>query len=82
MACNHDFAAPARASPHLTLPVLVLHHGVCGFGDFQIGPLALAYFQGIDLALLDKGFSMINTRVHPTAGIATRAMQLKAADPR
>jgi triacylglycerol lipase len=59
------------------MPPLVLHHGVCGFGDFQIGPLSLAYFQGIDRALLDRGFSMINTRVHPTAGIATRAMQLK-----
>jgi triacylglycerol lipase len=56
---------------------LVLHHGVCGFGDFQIGPLSLAYFQGIDRALLARGFTMISTRVHPTAGIATRAQQLK-----
>jgi triacylglycerol lipase len=69
---NADVAA---GSPDT--PPLVLHHGVCGFGDFQIGRLSLAYFQGIDRALLDRGFSMINTRVHPTAGIATRAMQLK-----
>jgi triacylglycerol lipase len=56
---------------------LVLHHGICGFGNFRLGPLALTYFQGIDRALVARGFPMIATKVHPTAGIATRARQLK-----
>ena len=56
---------------------LVLHHGFFGFANFRVGPIGWSYFQGIDRALAGRGFPVIVTRVHPTAGIATRARQLK-----
>ena len=59
------------------IPV-VLHHGMFGFGGLQAGPIQLSYFRGIDHAIAAKGHPLIVSRVHPTAGIATRARQLKA----
>jgi triacylglycerol lipase len=64
----------AQVPPQLPL---VLHHGFCGFANFRIGPIGWSYFQGIDRALTEQGFPVVVTRVHPTAGIATRARQLK-----
>jgi triacylglycerol lipase len=59
------------------LPI-VLHHGIFGFGNFRIGKLKLSYFAGgIERALAERGHPLIVSRVHPTAGIATRARQLK-----
>lgn len=57
---------------------VVLHHGFFGFGNFSVGPLRLAYFAGgIERAIADRGHPLIISKVHPTAGIATRARQLK-----
>lgn len=56
---------------------VVLHHGLMGFGDIQAGPIKLSYFHGIDRAVAQLGHPLIVTRVHPTAGIATRARELK-----
>ena len=57
---------------------VVLHHGLFGFGNFRIGPLRLAYFAGgIERAKASRGHPLIISRVHPTAGIAYRARQLK-----
>lgn len=58
------------------LPI-VLHHGLFGFGNFELGKIKLCYFSGIDRALAERGHPIIISRVHPTAGIARRARQLK-----
>lgn len=58
------------------IPV-VLHHGLFGLGDVQIGKLRIPYFRHIDRAIADRGHPLIVSRVHPTGGIATRARQLK-----
>jgi triacylglycerol lipase len=55
---------------------IVLHHGFLGVG-FRAGPVDLSYFRGIDRAISAAGYPLIVSRVHPTAGIATRARQLK-----
>ena len=56
---------------------LVLHHGLFGLGNVELGPLKLHYFRGIDRAIVARGHPLIVSRVHPTAGIVTRARQLK-----
>ena len=56
---------------------IVLHHGFGGFSSLRLGPLQVPYFRRIDRALAARGHPLIITRVHPTAGIATRARQLK-----
>jgi triacylglycerol lipase len=49
-----------------------------GFGNFQVGRFRLSYFAGgIERAISERGHPLIISRVHPTAGIATRARQLK-----
>lgn len=56
---------------------IVLHHGLCGFRQ-RLGPVRLRYFHGrICETLAETGQPVLVTRVHPTAGIATRAAQLK-----
>jgi triacylglycerol lipase len=55
---------------------LVLHHGFMGL-QFKAGPLNWGYFRGIDRGLAEQGYPLIISRVHPTAGIETRARQLK-----
>ncbi|HEX5244156.1 MAG TPA: hypothetical protein VFW23_12910, partial [Tepidisphaeraceae bacterium] len=56
------------------LPV-VLHHGF-GLGIFRLA--GFKYFcGGIDRAIADTGHPLIMSRVHPSAGIITRARQLK-----
>jgi triacylglycerol lipase len=59
------------------LPTIVLHHGLFGLGDFQLGPLKISYFRGIDEAIAARGHRLIVPHVHPTGGIARRAQQLK-----
>ncbi len=58
------------------LPV-VLHHGLFGRGDRQIGPVKVSYFKGIDRAITQLGHPLIVPTVHPTSSIAMRAGQLK-----
>jgi triacylglycerol lipase len=58
------------------LPI-VLHHGFMGFPNARAGPFRLRYFRKIDRVLSERGYPVIVTRVHPTAGIETRARQLK-----
>jgi triacylglycerol lipase len=58
------------------LPV-VLHHGLFGFGELSAGPVKLSYFGAIGRGIADRGHPLIVSSVHPTAGIATRARQLK-----
>jgi triacylglycerol lipase len=58
------------------IPV-VLHHGFMGV-EFRAGPInLLTNFRGIDRAIAARGHPLIVSRVHPTAGVATRARQLK-----
>jgi triacylglycerol lipase len=57
---------------------VVLHHGIFGFGNFNVGPVYVPFFRGgIERALAERGHPLIVTRVHPTAGVAERARQLK-----
>lgn len=58
------------------LPI-VMHHGFMGYGDIAAGPLKLSYFGRIGRAIAARGHPVIVPWVHPTAGIATRARQLK-----
>lgn len=57
---------------------IVLHHGFMGL-QFKAGPVNWSYFRDIDRAIAADGHPLIISRVHPTAGIATRARQLKEA---
>jgi triacylglycerol lipase len=59
------------------LPI-VLHHGLFGVVNFQVGRIRLSYFSGIDRAFTELGHPVILSRVHPTGSIETRARQLKA----
>jgi triacylglycerol lipase len=56
---------------------IVLHHGLFGFGDFQLGPWKMSYFRGIDSAIAARGHPVITPHVHPTGSITLRAGQLK-----
>ena len=56
---------------------IVLHHGLLGFPNLHAGPIKFSYYRGIDRALAERGHPVIVTRVHPTAGVETRARQLK-----
>jgi triacylglycerol lipase len=58
------------------LPV-VLHHGLFGFGEISAGPVKLSYFGSIARGISERGHPVIISGVHPTAGVATRARQLK-----
>ena len=58
------------------LPI-VLHHGLFGFANVQLGALKWSYFHRIDTALARRGNPLILSRVHPTGSIAKRAEQLK-----
>jgi len=57
---------------------IVLHHGLFGFGNFKLGPVAVSYFRGVDRALAERGHPLIVPRVHPTGSIERRAGRLKA----
>lgn len=48
-----------------------------GFPNLKAGPYTFKYFRKIDRAIAERGHPVIVTRVHPTAGIARRARQLK-----
>jgi triacylglycerol lipase len=48
-----------------------------GFPNLKVGPIKFRYFRQIDRVLAERGHPVIVTRVHPTAGIETRARQLK-----
>lgn len=61
----------------MSLPPIILHHGIFGFGQIQLGKLHLCYFRGIDRALVERGHRVAVARVHPTGSIARRARQLK-----
>jgi len=56
---------------------IVLHHGMFGFGQFQVGNFRMSYFTGVDREIARRGHPLIVSRVHPTGAIARRAMQLK-----
>ena len=56
---------------------VVLHHGFMGL-EFRAGPINLmSTFPGIDRGIAGRGHPLIVSRVHPTAGVVTRARQLK-----
>jgi triacylglycerol lipase len=56
---------------------IVLHHGLFGHGNWDLGPIRWRYFHVIDQAIAARGYPLIVTAVHPTASVATRARQLK-----
>jgi triacylglycerol lipase len=56
---------------------IVLHHGLMGFGEFSAGPMKVSYFGRIGRGIAARGHPLIISWVHPTAGIVTRARQLK-----
>jgi triacylglycerol lipase len=64
-------------APKLSAPV-VLVHGLCGFTRlFSRRRQVVEYFPGIRPFLESAGNRVLMPRVSPTAGIATRAKQLK-----
>ncbi len=63
--------------PRLRAPV-VLVHGLLGFDRLRVGPWVLAqYFRGVPQALEAGGNRLLVASLSPTAGIATRAAQLR-----
>ncbi len=59
------------------LPI-VLHHGIFGYDQIQIGPVKCSYFAGgIEAAIADRGYPVIKARVSQLHSIASRAEQLK-----
>jgi triacylglycerol lipase len=56
---------------------IVLHHGLFGMSNFQVGPLKMEYFRGIADAFGSRGHAVTVTKVHPTGSVALRATQLK-----
>ena len=56
---------------------IVLHHGLFGFSNMQVGPVKFSYFPGIDRAIEQRGHPLIVSKVHPTGGIERRARELK-----
>jgi triacylglycerol lipase len=56
---------------------IVLHHGILAVGDIRIGPVKIPYFGGIERMMSERGYPVIVAGVHRTAGVATRAVQLK-----
>lgn len=54
----------------------MLHHGLLGFDRFRIGPVSYNNWKGIDAAISGLGCDVYTTRVHPTASVALRAVQL------
>ena len=56
---------------------IVLHHGLILPGNVRVGPLTIGSFVGIDRVLAERGYPLVLTQVHPTAGVARRAAQLK-----
>ena len=70
-----DSAATSQLS-HDLIPI-VLHHGILGFPNLKLGPIRLKYYRGIDRALAQRGHPIVCPRVHPMAGIETRARELK-----
>jgi len=61
----------------MTMPPIILHHGILSHGDWRLGPLRVSYFRGIEWAIANRGYPVVVTNVHPTAGVARRARQLK-----
>ena len=57
---------------------IVLHHGMFGFGNFELGRFRFGYFNRIDRAISERGYPLVISRVHPTSSIETRARQLKS----
>jgi triacylglycerol lipase len=61
----------------LKMTPIVLHHGLFGHGNWELGPWRLPYFRQIDRAIAARGYPLIISGVHPTAGVVRRARQLK-----
>lgn len=61
------------------MSLVVLHHGLFGFGAVDLGPISLRYFSSsIERTLRVSGCRVLLSRVHPTGGVELRARQLKA----
>lgn len=59
---------------------IVLLHGIFGYNQLKLGPLAIHYFGGgIARAIAKRGHPVLTPGVHPTGSIARRAQQIKAA---
>src|SRR5687768_3903602 len=56
---------------------IILHHGLILPGNVRVGPVTIGSFVGIDRVLAERGYPLVLTQVHPTAGVARRAAQLK-----
>ncbi|MCS7033779.1 MAG: hypothetical protein NZ561_07260 [Phycisphaerae bacterium] len=57
---------------------IVLHHGLFGFGNVQLGPIPIRYYSGgIERIIAERGHPLILARCHPTGPIEIRARQLK-----
>jgi len=63
----------------MSVTPVILHHGLFGHGEIHIGPFTWEYFHRIGRAIATRGYPVLATSVHPTAGIQTRAGQLKTA---
>lgn len=56
---------------------VVLHHGLFAPGERQLGPVRTRSFPGIHQAIERRGHPVMATTIHPSAGIVTRAGQLR-----
>jgi triacylglycerol lipase len=56
---------------------IILHHGICGFGRLELGPIHISNFRWIDQAIAANGHRLSVPNVHPTAGIERRARILR-----
>ena len=65
-----------------TMTPIVLHHGLILPGNVRVGPVTIGSFVGIDRVLAERGYPLVLTQVHPTAGVAQRAGAAQEAHPR
>jgi triacylglycerol lipase len=59
-------------------PIIVFSHGIFGFHRFQVGPLKVDYFRGVEEALQRMGYSVCFPAVPATSTIVERATVLAA----
>src|SRR5262249_21527275 len=69
----------AMTLPTLKAPI-VLVHGLCGYDQIKIGNWLVAdYWPGIPALYRSAANRVLTVRLSPTAAVATRAGQLRAA---
>jgi triacylglycerol lipase len=60
----------------MPINTVILHHGLLG-GGMKIGRVSWSSYRGIGRSIAAAGYRVFVSDVHPTAGIPTRAAQLR-----